>query len=757
MEALRRPGGHRHRNTGKSQGRSSRETDIDGIPVDPLARDVDDDLGLVWERSLDLSQTNPRSSSERTPRNGEQIINETVSGENMLEQGAIGGIRPSAPEVEEIDALLDDYKVEKDKVVEQHALIESRRDYVKQSKENERTRIISLFSNILDILSEKEASLLCQLDEKYKPEEDKTADLLTSVEDALESIRAEIIVAEAVRAGDSHFNDISVTDMKPLLCDIKAGNEEREEDLKDNEIQNIEVNDDVIGVIDGLEYVKIDVSETVDENNERDGADIDEVDEGNAMIDNSDEQPATMLDSETLDEVNQVEEGILNDAVFSETLENESENAITVAESATVIAFSDSFSGADDSANVELVDNEHPTPSAPPQPQAEEPPPPYWQAVGLSGPGAEDITRSSPAPLGTEQAPVYSNTASRGQRSNELVLYHSFPLKKQHDARAPKPVALSWDLECISVADRANSKIKFFSSSGGVLTEMYLGGCEIYDIAFIEASYYEIRYVVTVPRAKTFIFISIINGQTVQLLQKLKFQQGYTSVAKGPTGHTLVGANALPNLGASRVDIINYQGEVLRSFTHTCTNIEFAYPRCVKVFKQAIVVADWKLNLVMVFLEDGTALGQYNGIPHYPLKEPSSLTLDHCGNIMVVDGKTGNIHVIDLHCRPVQIIKSPRGQSLPKLLAFHTGSHRLAVARQSGDIAIYDFKGGYWAAPLIGDVGYSPFAVEYSEEPTIPNVLPLVEGMLPSTIANIGAGRQRQNSRSTSRPYMFHL
>ena len=102
----------------------------------------------------------------------------------------------------------------------------------------------------------------------------------------------------------------------------------------------------------------------------------------------------------------------------------------------------------------------------------------------------------------------------------------------------------------------------------------YVGSC----MAAVDPVYGSFRYVVTVPRAKTFIFISIINGQTVQLLQKLKFQQGYTSVAKGPTGHTLVGANALPNLGASRVDIINYQGEVLRSFTHTCTNMEFAYP-----------------------------------------------------------------------------------------------------------------------------------------------------------------------------------
>ena len=715
-----------------AEGRSSRENEVSGeIPSPPVDGNFDTGLGLVWERSGQIP------SGRTVDTEVESITAEGISEAEMHGQGAVGAdtIQPTAPQFEEIDAVIDDYNVQKDRVVEQHALIQSKKEYIKQSKENERTKIIALFSNILDILADKEASLLCKLDEMYKPDEDKVEELLTSVEDALESIRIEINVAEAVKTGDNHFKDVTMADMKPLLCDIRTGIEEREEELRDDNMQAVEINEEVINVINGLQYVNI--PETNIEEEESNLTAEGGVDENSSEIGNLEGEPVPVFDSERTEGTDERSSESIREEPQNDTAENEVENAASSVDS-----------------RHEQVDSALLSPSAPPmpQPQEEEDPPPYWQAIGLSGPEAANLPRSpAPGSSPSDNVPPYSNTASGGHLTNELVCYHNFPLKREYDARSPKPVALAWNLDSICVADRANSKLKFFSSTGGVLTEMYLGGCEIYDISFLEADGNELRYVVTVPRAKTLLFISLIGGQAVRLLQKLKLRQGYTCIAKGPTGNTLVGANALPNVGEPRVDIVNFQGQVLRSFKHIFTNtdIRFSYPKCVEVYEQAIVVADWKLSLVVVLLEDGTGIGQYCGTSHFPLKEPNSLTFDHFGNIMVVDGKTGNIHVIDMQCRPLEIIKSPRGQSIPKLLAFHASSRRLAVARQSGDIAIYDFRGGYQTASYNDSVVVSSYAgVQMSE----PNVLPLVEGMLPSTIASIGAGRQRQSVRSNAWP-----
>lgn len=761
MEATQRRLPRRHRNTVNSEERSSNSNISGGIPTPLTAGDLDTELGLVWERS-----------DNRLSRNNlETKTGAVTDGENASEGMTESDICPTAPLVEEIDRIIYDYRIEKDKVVEQHVVLESRKEFLKKRKDEERTSIIGLFSNILDILADREASLLCKLDEKYKSKENKLDELLLSLEDAHESIKTESNIAESIKAGDSHYKDMPLTDIKPLLSDIKTGNEEREveigELIRDSEVPVVELNNGIINVISGLNFARFpEAEDTADnETNETEGCvDIEQTEilEAEGGQDSDEETTEQRQEGEL--------EGNFEElAGNSEELEN---SRLESNETETGAA------GVDSTINDDQTDNVHPSPSAPPLTQAgeeEPPPPPYWQAIGLSGPEDTNLPRSPvtmvprspvtmvpmspvamvPSSVNPNSVPPFQETAPRPNvpQSNELVFFHNFLLKRQSDARAPKAVAMTWNFDLICVADRANSKVKIFTLPSGTYTEMYFGGCEIYDMAFIEVDYHssEQRHVVTIPRAKTLMFISIGKDQPPKQVHKLKLIRGYTSIAKGPSGNTLVGADALPR-GAEpvRVDIINIQGQILRSFKTASINTNFVYPKNVAVFKQAIVVVDWRLDIVSVLHEEGYNVAQYGGRPHYPLKDPNSLTLDHFGNVMVVDGKSGNIHVLDLQCQPLEIIKCPRGHSL-KLAAFDTKSRRLAVVRQSGDVAIYDFKGGYKTN------SYNEMLENMLQpQPMGQGFLPLVEGMLPTTIANIGSARQRQ-SNIVNRSNMFHL
>lgn len=745
MEAVQRPVRSRHhRHTENPEGLQGEANDRVLLPPEP--GDFDSELGLVWQKSK-KRHFKRVGETDLGVRNGEDNAAGGAVDTNDIPRGAGVAVAPSAPPVEEIDTIIADYKTQKNKVMEQHSVIESKKDLMRQRKENERTKIISVFSNILDILADKEASLLCKLDERYRHQEDKLEELLTSTEDAIDSINTETIIAENVKTGDSHFQDVSVADIIPLLNDIKAGVEERAETLQNDEreMAEIELNDEAYGIIDSLVYVTIPGIENADENETNE--DEDEVDDQetieNTDIDSEQNQEGESTENVTLTDTENVNEISDNNAVGNEESENTEREV------------------ASEMSNLQ-VELDHPSPTAPPQPDAEEDPPPYWQAIGLSGPTETDNlpTPHSPAVVSSDRVPHYSgasqyvDSASGGQQSNELLFFHNILLKRPYDSRAPKPVALSWKMEKILVADRANSKIKVYSGIGGVIpsfkfiTEMYLGGCEIYDMAFVEARGEELRHVITIPRAKTLMFVSIGSDKVFKMMYKLKLSRGYTGVAKGPTGNTLVCADALPHNGEARIDIVNIQGHVLRTFKCTCSLLYFSYPRCVEVFNQAIIVADWKLNLVVVLHEDGGAIAQYAGTRSYPLKEPCSLTIDQFGNIMVVDGKTGNIHVIDLYCQPLEVIKCPRGETA-KLISFDKSSHRLAVYRKTGDIGIYDFKGGYHTVSRnvetpVHAVRYINQPEHHINQPEYQGALPLVEGMLPTTVANAGGGRQRQ-------------
>lgn len=742
MEDVHRPVHSRRQRRSEHDEGSQRGGDGIEVPTSPGTGDFDSELGLVWEKSKTKPSKQILETHFSVTDDTENASEGAVANANISPEADTANQATGLP-LEELDTIIEGYKTQKNIVEEQHALIQLRKEALMQRKENERTKIISLFSNILDILADKEASLLCKLDVQYRSHEDQLEELLVAAEDAVESINTEKNVAENLKAGDRHFIDITLDDIRPLLNDIKTGVDERNAILREasvlDDMPSIEINEEAASVINGLTYVRIPHRENSDdeEHDSEGGADeYDAVEDTDSVevieSENTESQSGSDLQSVHLESGSNTRES------------NVAENV----DSRTVSAISTS-----------QIDAGHPSPSAPPQPQTEEPPPPpYWQAIGLSGPDeAAGLPRSlSPVSASSDHVPHYSevpqylDSSSGRQQSNELIFFHNFHVKRQYDSRMPKPVALKWNKERICIADRGNSKIKVYTSSGRIIAEMYLGGCEIHDMAFLEADGDDQKYVVTIPRGKTLMFIIISTQQPSRLHYKMKLSCGYSSIAKGPSGNTLVCANALPTYGEPRIDIVNSQGNVIRSFRSTCSFVSFAYPRCIEVFDQYIIVADWKLNLVVVLHEDGDAVAQYGGTPNYPLKDPCSLTLDHFGNIMVVDGKTGNIHVIDLLCRPLEIIKCPRGH-VAKLISFDLDSHqRLATYRQSGDIAVYDFKDGYHTTPQ--NLDSRGYGIRHMNQPDYNGVLPLVEGMLPSTIASIPVGRQRQARRFMNQP-----
>lgn len=304
MEAVQRPVRSRHhRHTENPEGLQGEANDRVLLPPEP--GDFDSELGLVWQKSK-KRHFKRVGETDLGVRNGEDNAAGGAVDTNDIPRGAGVAVAPSAPPVEEIDTIIADYKTQKNKVMEQHSVIESKKDLMRQRKENERTKIISVFSNILDILADKEASLLCKLDEKYRHQEDKLEELLTSTEDAIDSINTETIIAENVKTGDSHFQDVSVADIIPLLSDIKAGVEERAETLQNDEreMAEIELNDEAYGIIESLVYVTIPGIENADENENNE--DEDEVDD-QETIENTD------IDSEQNQEGESTEDVTLTD------------------------------------------------------------------------------------------------------------------------------------------------------------------------------------------------------------------------------------------------------------------------------------------------------------------------------------------------------------------------------------------------------------------------------------------------------------
>ena len=612
-------------------------------------------------------------------------------------------------------------------LTEQEEVFKTEQDSFETKKQADRERVTDLFERFRKLLAEKETELLHKIDSEYavsgrffedfvrniETDRYKVNDLLDSTleverENSIDEVREEIgknmdirdDVLKRFRVPNFLLNEESVNTVKNLsfgeFCE-NASEETRETESGSNNVEN--------------EY---DNTRETDEN-------TDEVFDGRVtnMNDNNE---------------NLIQENV-NQNVLTE-VPDENENSEDVR-----------------GAHGETRDNiSHPT--APPVEDEEAPPPPYWQAVGLEQPRTDEQPQADiPGYYDIPHSPL------NRLPDNKLQLWHSYPVRRQNDRRTPIAVGLTWNYGRICLADRANMKIKFFFPNGQLITEMLFGGTEIQGVAFLEECRGESRYIVSSPRSRSLMIISINAYNVPKMIRMLTFNQQYSCICRGPREQTLLGAEVATNHGKSVVNVFTFTGQILLSIGHTPTFNFLKYIKSVEVFGTNIIFLDWKLNTVAVIEDNGVAIGEYRGTANFPLVNPLDITVDNKGNIIILNGDFSNIHVIDQHCNVVEIIKIPRNVSLTssssKLVSFDTESQRLAVARGNGDIAVFTFEDGYDCLPqrnLPPNIGTLMPPNSGSSRPRAPEVLPLVEGMLPSTIEDI---IMRQPPRNRSR--QFHL
>lgn len=385
------------------------------------------------------------------------------------------------------------------------------------------------------------------------------------------------------------------------------------------------------------------------------------------------------------------------------------------------------------------------TPSAPTI-DREDAPPPYWQAMGLSGPPEELIEPNDRLP------------------ENKLELLNCFRVRRQSGRRNPVPVALTWNFGRICIVDKANTKVEFFYPDGQFITEMIFDGAELRDVTFLDESLNgDTRYVVTCPKKRLLMIIGIDAENVPRVFKKHVFRQMYQSICRGPRIQTLVGAEVSKTTGRPCVvNMLTLTGKVLLSIAHAPSFVLWQYIKSVQVFGSNIIILDWKINLAAVYRDDGSAVGEYRGTEHSPLINPSDMTLDGHGNVLILNGEFQNIHVIDLKCQPLEVIEIPRDNSSSisrlKLIAFDLETQRLCIAKGNGDVEVFTFQDDYDCTPQGSNHPrlLVPHQNITNREQREPEVLPLVEGMLPSTIESIINKQSERRERDPDSPRSRH-
>ena len=667
------------------------------------AEDFSREARAVWKKLQKRYNTQTRSRDTKWHSARTANIQDRMRDTSFNIRGYHGNVIPTAPPVDELDTVIVDYTEQTNALREQLALIQSRKEYIEQNKESERKKVTEFFTIILEVLAGKETQILKQLEEGYKNEERKLKSLLTSVEVGLATIKTEMVVAANVKTKDGHSRTGPIKEMKLILSDIKAKYEERKQELGKQDVDTVKVNQAAVDTVSELTYVTLtDIADETDTHATTE-TDRDEQGSGREISDTTNRSLSGGEGREISDTTNrplsraegrEISDTTIRPLSGAESLNVMQQNVVNN----NAVGFVDipSNSGAVISelpnyciftGNL-LTADVRPCPSAPVEPP-EPPPPSYIEAIGLGSPETRNATPRAVSIDPTSRSVSSSYTPIRRSNQRHVFCLQNISLSEQNDAKLPKPVAIIWKFGKVYVADKANGAIKLCTPADGVLPEKHWADFEMYDIAVLETTIDGLRIVISSPRSLRFITVDGHNSRDVKVRQ-VELREGYTSVAKGPSNNTIVGANALPNIGNPRVDIVDLSGQVVKSFAKTPSRQKFAYPRCVEVFSDKIIVADWKLNLVAVLHEDGHDIGQYSGTRLHPLKEPISLTLDHVGNPMVLSGRTGNVHVMDLQCRPLEIIKFPAGESVPMLIAYDKDTHRIAGVRPSGVIAIYD-------------------------------------------------------------------
>jgi hypothetical protein len=580
--------------------------------------------------------------------------------DRYLEPGAVNGNARQEDEHTHLNTHSYDQGRElnslKTLLIEQEAVFRTEQMSLETRKQTAKERVTDLFESFRKLLVEKETELLDKIDSEY------------SISGSLYNIESDRQRVDDIASGVERE-----TNIEQVRGDIYRNIEMRNDILNRIRVPYLALKEDSINIVKNLSFGEF--YENIPEENHETESDNDNVvneaeniqEPDNNVVVGNNTNVASMDDNNKICEQDERGNNLADNCA--------DENG----------HFDDKERGAcGTTGEVRL-------PTAPPAEQ-EESPPPYWQAMGLEQPHSDERSVVVPGYYDIPHSPVNQLPDT----CNKLQLWHSFPIRRQHDRREPLAVGLTWNHDRICLVDRANNKIKFFLPNGHLLAEMDFCDTEIRDVAFLEECRDESRYAVTSPKSRDLMIISIDACHVTKIINKLTFKQQYSCVSRGPKEQTLLGAEVAQIFAQNIVNIFTFTGQILFTIAHTPSFNILQYIKSVKVFGNKIIFLDWKLHSISVFDDNGQSLGEYRGTPNFPLINPLDMTLDNKGNILILNKREfSNIHVIDQHCNLVEIIKLPGNVSNAKLISFDTDTQKLAMEKDNGAIAIFTFENGY--------------------------------------------------------------
>lgn len=265
-----------------------------------------------------------------------------------------------------------------------------------------------------------------------------------------------------------------------------------------------------------------------------------------------------------------------------------------------------------------------------------------------------------------------------------------FSTQLKYETNPCFPTGFLWVNGLIILSDKGNKKLKFFSDKGEFLGELIFTMTSPYGVCHIKDD----SFAVTLPKIREIYIVEFIDP-AAKVLTSFKTYSGYSGLCRGPRTGSLIGTVASNSPGESRVDIIGLQGEIYLSFQNDpqLGVPLFKFPRYVVVNQGVLIISDWRKDSV-IFLHEttGCVLKEYKGTREQPLVNPYDLSLDDAGNVYVLNGKDGSIHVLDTQCNLIEVLHATSELISPRLIAYDCFGGRLAVTYAAGDVKSYHHR-----------------------------------------------------------------
>lgn len=265
--------------------------------------------------------------------------------------------------------------------------------------------------------------------------------------------------------------------------------------------------------------------------------------------------------------------------------------------------------------------------------------------------------------------------------------------------------SIVWKNRKIIATDKSNRKLKIFSDEGLFLHDIIFSNAEPYCVApidtVVDMNDGVEKFCVTFPKVKYLYFIcyeSQVKNKPPTIWFYLQTQVGYSGVSAGYFKNQIL-CTVVSNSGDPRVDFVDFKGNVLKTISvDSARRNVFSFPRYIITNANSIIVSDHKQNEVAFLDYNGVVLGQYRGVRSHPLVNPYDITVDGEGNVYVMDGKTGDVHVIDAELRTIGIIHCGSKLIDPRLLEYDAFTNRLAITHGAGEVTMYPVTPNYTVA-----------------------------------------------------------